>query len=71
MKYLGAHVRWVTTDRILADGLTKDSGPPIDLLRACMKRANQISPESIVLEYQALERDRRLQGRSHKQVPNN
>ena len=64
-------MRWVPTDRILADGLTKDSGPPIDLLRACMKRANQISPESIVLEYEALERDRRLQGRSHKQVPNN
>ena len=39
------------TDRMLADGLTKDAGPPIDLLRACMKRARyQISPESTVLE---------------------
>ena len=51
--------------------LPKTPDLQLDLLRACMKRANQISPESIVLEYQALERDRRLQGRSHKQVPNN
>ena len=51
LRYLGAHVRWVPTDRMLADGLTKDAGPPIDLLRACMKRARyQISPESTVLE---------------------
>ena len=61
VKQLQAFVRWVPTDRMLADGLTKDSGGPIDLLRACIKRScYQISPEETVLEYQALERDRRL-----------
>ena len=33
VRYLGAHARWVPTDRMLADGRTKDAGPPIDLLR--------------------------------------
>jgi hypothetical protein len=61
VKLLSAFVRWVPTNRMLADGLTKDSGPPIDLMRACIRHASyQISPEETVLEYQALERDRRL-----------
>ena len=72
-KLLQAHVRWVPTDRMLADdGLTKDSGGPIDLMRACVKRSSyQISPENTVLEYQAMERDRRLQERSSKGNPLN
>ena len=61
-KLMSAFVRWVPTDRMLADALTKDSGDATDLLRACMKRAAyQISPEETVLEYQALEKERRLQ----------
>ena len=72
-KLLQAHVRWVPTDRMLADdGLTKDSGGPIDLMRACVKRSSyQISPENTVLEYQTMERDRRLQERSSKGNPLN
>ena len=55
VRLMHAHVRWVPTDRMVADGLTKDSGGPIDLMRACIKRASyQISPEDTVLEYQAL-----------------
>ena len=61
-KLMAAFVRWVPTDRMLADALTKDSGDATDLLRACMKRAAyQISPEETVLEYQAMEKERRLQ----------
>ena len=57
---------------MLADGRTKDSGGPIDLMRACIKRSSyQISPEDTVLEYQALERDRCLQQRAVKGNPNN
>lgn len=61
-----AHVRWVPTNRMLADGLTKNTGDPIDLLRACMERSTyQISPkrEETVLEMQAAEKDlrRRMQ----------
>ena len=59
-----AHVRWVPTNRMLADGLTKNTGDPIDLLRACMKRSTyQISPEETVLQMQAAEKDlrRRMQ----------
>ena len=64
VKAMQAHVRWVPTSRMLADGLTKDCGDPLDLLRSCMKNASyQISPESTVLEMQALEREDRLQRR--------
>ena len=50
-------LRWVPTNRMLADALTKDQGDPLDLLRACMKSASyQISPEDDVLEKQAQER---------------
>ncbi|CAK8994648.1 unnamed protein product, partial [Durusdinium trenchii] len=55
-----AFVRWVPTNRMLADSLTKNDGDPVDLLRACMKRQKyQISPEETVLEYQALEKEQR------------
>eukprot|EP00435_Cladocopium_sp_Y103_P073746 s182_g45.t1 len=72
VRLLQAYVRWVPTNRKLADGFTKDSGGPIDLLRACIKRSKyQISPENTVLEYQALERDRRLHERAWKGNPSN
>lgn len=62
VKLMQAYVRWVPTNRMLADALTKDSGPPTDLLRACIRKSKyQISPEDSVLEYQAQERERRLQ----------
>ena len=63
-RHMQAHVRWVPTNRMLADGLTKNTGDPIDLLRACMKRSTyQISPEETVLQMQAAEKDlrRRMQ----------
>ena len=57
-----ALVRWVPTNRMLADGLTKDAGDPIDLLRACIRRASyQISPEETVLKMQAAEKQIRRQ----------
>lgn len=65
VRLMNAAVRWVPTNRMLADALTKDAGDPTDLLRACIKRSRyQISPEDTVLEYQALERDRRVRARS-------
>ena len=70
-RLMQAHVRWVPTDRMLADAMTKDAGGPIDLLRSCIRRSRyQINPEDSVLEFQALERDRRLMERCKKQVHN-
>lgn len=63
VKTFAANVRWVPTDRMIADGLTKDSEDPIDLLRACIRSSTyQISPEKYVLEKQAQEKQRRLSG---------
>ena len=60
-----AHIRWIPTNRMLADGLTKDKIDPIDLLRSCIRSGNyQISPEAHVLAQQATERQRRLQRHS-------
>ena len=57
---LQAHVRWIPTDRMLADALTKESPDAFDLLRACIRTHQyQISPEGSVLELRAKERDRR------------
>ena len=71
----GAHVRWVPTNRMLADGLTKDAGDPIDLLRSCIRSSSyQISPETEVLERQSAEKQLRLErqsGSSHVNVTNN
>ena len=62
VRVLNAAVRWVPTDRMIADSLTKDAGDPSDLLRACIRNSSyQISPEKDVLEYQAAEKQRRLQ----------
>ena len=56
-----ASIRWVPTNRMLADSLTKDAGDPTDLLRACIKESSyQISPEETVLQMQAVEKQRRL-----------
>lgn len=64
-----AHMRWVPTNRMLADALTKDQGDPLDLLRSCMKSAEyQISPEEDhVLQMQARERAARVQKRQADQ----
>ena len=57
---MNAFVRWVPTDRMLADALTKNEGDPMDLLRSCMRRAKyQISPEETVLQHKANEKLRR------------
>jgi len=61
LKACAMTVRWVPTNRMLADGLTKDAGDPIDLLRSCIRTSSyQVSPESDVLEMQAEEKRRRL-----------
>ena len=61
IRSMSGSLRWVPTNRMLADALTKDQGDPLDLLRACMKSASyQISPEDDVLEKQAQERLERV-----------
>ena len=56
-----ASIRWVPTDRMLADSLTKNAGDPTDLLRACVREnVYHISPEEDILQMQARERKRRL-----------
>lgn len=63
-------VRWLPTDRMLADGLTKDKQDPIDLLRSCIRTASyQISPENFVLAQQAAERNRRQKNRQLEKTP--
>ena len=55
-----ASVRWLPTDRMLADSMTKESADALDLLRACIKAGKyQISPEKDVLEWRANERQKR------------
>ena len=57
---LQAVVRWIPTDRMLADALTKENPDAFDLLRGCIRTHQyQISPEASVLELRAKERDRR------------
>ena len=52
----------IPTNRMLADALTKESPEAFDLLRACLRSARyQISPEELVLQRRAQERDRRKQ----------
>ena len=61
---LTGSLRWVPTNRMLADSLTKSAGDPTDLLRACIRQCTyQISPEETVLQLQASERQRRIQSR--------
>ena len=55
-------VRWLPTNRMIADGLTKDKADPIDLLRSCVRQGRyQISPEELILQQQSEERERRKQ----------
>ena len=62
LKLTQGHIRWIPTDRMIADGLTKDQNDPVDLLRSCVRNAcYQISPEETVLARQAEERAARLQ----------
>ena len=65
-----AFVRWVPTNRMLADAFTKDLGDPIDLLRSCIKCSEyQISPEETVLERQAEEKQQRLNRKLEHTLP--
>ena len=67
LRSMMAHLRWVPTDRMLADALTKDQGDPLDLLRSCIKSSQyQISPEDHVLQLQSQERQERMS----RKVPN-
>ena len=57
---LNAFLRWLPTNRMLADALTKESPEALDLLRACLRTGRyQISPEEKILELRADERNRR------------
>ena len=68
VRAMNAHVRWVPTSHMLADALTKDNGDPTDALRGCIRQsAYQISPESVVLEQQAKEKQARLERRDLSQ----
>ena len=64
IKLTNAQIRWLPTNRMIADGLTKDKADPIDLLRSCVRAGTyQISPEEFVLAQQAEERALRAQKR--------
>lgn len=64
IKLLSAQIRWLPTNRMIADGLTKDKIEPCDLLRSCVRAASyQISPEDHVLAQQAAERAIRAKNR--------
>ena len=68
VRAMNAHVRWVPTSHMLADALTKDNGDPTDALRGCIRQsAYQVSPESVVLEQQAKEKQARLERRDLSQ----
>ena len=60
LRRMDASLRWIPTDRMLADSMTKESPDALDLLRACLRCGSyQISPEETVLEWRASERSRR------------
>ena len=66
IKRMQASIRWLPTNRMLADALTKDKLDPVDLLRACLRSGTyHISPEEHVLAQQAAERELRTQKRRH------
>ena len=69
IKLTGAQVRWLPTNRMIADGLAKDKADPI-LLRSCVRAGiYQISPEEHVLAQQAEERALRAQKRQNAMEP--
>ena len=52
VRRMQASVRWIPTDRMLADGMTKESADALALLRACMISGKyQVSPEEDVLKW--------------------
>ena len=52
--------RWVPTDRMVADGLTKDKGEPLDLLRSVIRVAKyQLADEQTVLDRKREEKELR------------
>lgn len=60
-------LRWIPTDRMIADAMTKENADALDLLRACVKAGKyQINPEDNVLEWRALERETRKSFRTEK-----
>eukprot|EP00439_Symbiodinium_sp_Y106_P072076 s130_g13.t1 len=57
---VNANLRWIPTDRMIADALTKETVEAIDLLRACLRTGQyQISDEQHVLDWRADEKQRR------------
>ena len=57
---VNANLRWIPTDRMIADALTKETAEAIDLLRACLRTGQyQISDEQHVLDWRADEKQRR------------
>ncbi len=62
-------IRWVPTDRQLADSLTKDKGECADLLRACMRACMyQLSDEQRILQLKAQERENRKQRGAQRKI---
>ena len=60
IKRLQASLRWLPTDRMLADAMTKESPDAFDLLRACIRESRyQISSEKTILDLRSKERERR------------
>lgn len=50
--------RWVATTHMAADGLTKDKGEPLDLLRSIIKSHRyQLADEQLVLDRKKEERE--------------
>ena len=53
-------VRWVPTELMVADSLTKDAADPADLLRAALQHGTyHLSPEATVLQQKKLQREER------------
>ena len=68
IKDLQGIIRWLPTDRMIADGLTKDKLDPADLLRSCVRSGvYQIAPETTVLARQAAERELRKERQKNNQ----
>jgi hypothetical protein len=66
MLRMQASVRWVPTDRMIADSLAKNAGDPTDILRACIREGKyQISPEENFLEMKRPEKQCRMNNRKH------
>ncbi|CAE7038139.1 RE2 [Symbiodinium sp. CCMP2592] len=53
-------LRWVPTDRMVADSMTKESADALDMLRACLRQGSyQISEEGTILQWRSDEKERR------------